>query len=147
MTKKHLFLPILDVFTPLNDVCLNIAWSWKTTLIRVFFSRGWYPNSNKSGPPGQSVYCQFKMSAIQRSCVNTLLLNSLVCPGQTSLRSVSTIFMIKYVYTIHHVWYILGPVVITVRNSVFFGTRFNSFLRLFFITKFSVKFKAYLRKM
>ena len=43
-----------------------------------FPSRGWYPNSNKSGPPGLSVYCQFKMSAIQRSCVNTLLLNSLV---------------------------------------------------------------------
>ena len=32
-----------------------IALSWKTTLITWIFLRGWYPTSDTSGPPGDSV--------------------------------------------------------------------------------------------
>ena len=51
MTKNIPFFPILHVFAPLNDVRVNIAWSWKTTLITWIFLRGWYPTSDTSDPP------------------------------------------------------------------------------------------------
>ena len=51
--------PLLYLFyPPLNDVCTNIAWSWKTTLhcnYMIFFLQGLYPTSNISAQLSQEV--------------------------------------------------------------------------------------------
>ena len=111
------------------------------------FSRGWYPNSNKSGPPGQSVYFSSKCLPYNDHNVNTLLFNSRVYLGQRTSRSVSTFFISKNVYFIHHVWNFRGPAVTTAKNSVYLAHGLTAFWDFFFITKFSVKFKANIRKM
>ena len=42
--QKHTLFPILHVFAPLNDVSVYTAWSWKTTLMWIFYEDdGWYP--------------------------------------------------------------------------------------------------------
>ena len=54
--KQPLFLPILHVFAPLNDVrayicCVHCLVQKNNPNYVIFFFRGWYPTSNTSAPP------------------------------------------------------------------------------------------------
>ena len=58
MTENIPCFPNVHIFEPLNDVCVYIAWSWKTTLITwIFFTRIISNFKYKSPPPPPPPRC------------------------------------------------------------------------------------------
>ena len=77
MTKNTPFFPILHVFAPLNDVSVYTAWSWKTTLMWIFYEDdGWYPTSNTSAPPPTSIFESLHTRPYNREGCSLLTLQS-----------------------------------------------------------------------